>query len=90
MPPGHPPSWAVARTQSTSTGVVAGAPQHLDDVLAVLGPARLDRQSQLDLGDLQPRAVPRVQHLDDVRVRLGEQLGDPGELAGRSGSPTLR
>ena len=42
-------------------------------MLAVLGSARLDREPELDLGDLQPRAVAGVEHLDDVRVRLGEE-----------------
>ena len=29
----------------------------------------------------------RVQHLDDVRLRLGEQLGDRASWPGRSGRP---
>jgi hypothetical protein len=94
--PGSAVHAASARASTDATdsvdldlGVVTGATQHLDDGLAVLWPPRLDGQAQLDLGDLQARAVPRVQHLDDVRVRLGEEPGDPCELAGRSGRPTL-
>ena len=61
--------------------IVAGCPQHVDDLLAMLGPAGLDADVELDLAELQADAVPRVQHLDDIGVRLGEKLCDAGELA---------
>ena len=47
----------------------------------MLGAAGLDVQLELDLADLQAAAVPGVQHLDDVRVGLGDEFGDAGELA---------
>ncbi len=51
------------------------------DVRAVLLAARLDAQLQDHLADLQALAVPGVQHLDDVRARLREQLRHARELA---------
>jgi len=46
----------------------------------VLGSTGLDAELEDDLADLQTVAVPRVHGLDDVRARLGDELGHTGEL----------
>ena len=57
----------------------------LQHQFGVLGAARLHVDDDLDLADLQSVAVPGVQHLDDVGVRLGDDLGDACQLAGSIG-----
>ncbi len=51
----------------------------------MLGATRLDADLELDLADLQARAVAGVQHLDDVGVGLGDEPRDLRELAGPVG-----
>ena len=48
---------------------------------ACSGPRVSTLQLELDLADLEAAAVPGVQHLDHVRVRLRDDLGDARELA---------
>jgi hypothetical protein len=59
-------------------GVEARGPEGVDHVAAMVGAPRLDADIELDLAELHPPAVAGVEHLDDVGVDPGEDLGDPG------------
>ena len=82
--------WRAARrrdrqAQKSTSRLEAVVAQPREHQLGVLGAAGLDVQLEFDLADLQAAVVAGVQHLDDVRVGLGDELGDAGELAGAVG-----
>ena len=63
----------------------------VEDALHVFWPSRLQAQFEFDLAEEGTTAVPRVGNLDDVRVGIRDQFGDPRELArpGRQFDPTF-
>ena len=81
-----PESHGVVQPGTVITATIAGdESRFLIGSREIAGNSDLDVYSdadvELDLAELQADAVPRVQHLDDIGVRLGEKLCDAGELA---------